>query len=89
MALGAEPQRVRRMILKQVAKMTLIGGTAGLAAAIGLGRLSRSMLFEVQGYDPLVLIIGAALLTLVAIGAGCIPAWRASTVDPMTALRYE
>jgi len=88
-ALGAEPQRVRRMILKQVAKMILIGGTAGLGAAIGLGQLSRSMLFEVQGYDPLVLITGAVLLSLVAIGAGCIPAYRASTVDPMKALRYE
>ena len=88
-ALGAEPKRVRRMILKQVAKMILIGGTAGLAAAIGLGQLSRSMLFEVQGYDPLALITGAVLLSLVAIGAGCIPAYRASTVDPMKALRYE
>jgi ABC-type antimicrobial peptide transport system permease subunit len=92
MALGAAPQRVRLMILGQVGRMTLIGGIAGLAFAIGPGYLSQSMLFEIRGYDPVVLVIAAVLLTLVtlvAIAAGCIPAYRASNVDPMRALRYE
>lgn len=89
MALGAAPSRIRRMVLRQVGLMTLIGGTIGLAAAIALGRLARSMLFEVSGHDPAVLIITIILLTLVAIGAGFIPAHRASKVDPMRALRYE
>jgi predicted permease len=89
MALGAAPQRVRRMILGQVGRMTLIGGVAGLGAAVGLGHLAQSMFFEMRGYDPIVLMIAAVLLTLVAIGAGFIPAHRASTVDPMRALRYE
>jgi predicted permease len=89
MALGAAPQRVRFMILRQVGWMTLIGGIVGLAIAVALGRLSQSMLFEIRGYDPVVLLIATILLTLVAIGAGFIPAYRASKVDPMRALRYE
>jgi hypothetical protein len=89
MALGAAPQRVRFMILRQVGRMTLIGGVIGIAFGIGLGYLSQSMLFEIRGYDPVVLMSAAVLLSLVAIGAGCIPAYRASNVDPMRALRYE
>jgi ABC-type antimicrobial peptide transport system permease subunit len=77
------------MILRQVGWMTLIGGIVGLAIAVALGRLSQSMLFEIRGYDPVVLLIATILLTLVAIGAGFIPAYRASKVDPMRALRYE
>ena len=89
MALGAAPARVRGMVLRQVGIMTIVGGAIGLAAAIGLGRLAQSLLFELQGYDPIVLVTAAATLTLVALGAGFIPAQRASQVDPMHALRYE
>lgn len=89
MALGADPGRIRLMVLRQVCWMILIGATIGLATAIGLGRLAQSMLFELQGHDPTVLGIAAALLTLVAVCAGFIPAHRASKVDPMRALRYE
>ena len=89
MALGAAPARVRGMILRQVGVMTLVGGAIGLAAAVGLGRLAESLLFQLQGYDPAVLAGAAAALTLVALGAGFIPAHRASQVEPMSALRYE
>ena len=89
MALGAAPARVRAMVLRQVALMTIVGGAIGLAAAIGVGQLAQSLLFELQGYDPLVLVASAVTLTLVALGAGFIPAHRASQVDPMLALRYE
>jgi predicted permease len=89
MALGAAPGRVRAMILGQLGVMTIIGGTVGLLGAIGLGRLAQSMLFQLQGSDPTVLIASAGLLSLVAFGAGFIPAHRASRVDPMRALRYE
>jgi ABC-type antimicrobial peptide transport system permease subunit len=58
-------------------------------AAVGLGRLAQSLLFELQGHDPVVLATAAILLTLVALGAGFIPAHRASRVDPMRALHYE
>jgi predicted permease len=89
MALGADSGRVRRMVLRQVGWMTIIGGAIGLAGAVGLGRLAQSLLFELQGHDPLVLSIAAVLLTLVALGAGFIPAHRASKVDPLRALHYE
>jgi predicted permease len=89
MALGAAPARVRRMILRQVGVMTLVGGVIGLAVAVGLGRLAESLLYQLQGYDPAVLAGAAVALTLVALGAGFIPAHRASQVEPMSALRYE
>ncbi len=89
MALGAAPARVRAMVLRQVGVMTFVGGVIGLAAAIGLGQLAASLLFELQGWDPGVLAGAGASLAVVAFAAGFIPARRASQVDPMTALRYE
>ena len=89
MALGAAPSRVRGMVLRQVGVMTIVGGVIGLTAAIWLGRLAQSLLFEMKGYDPVVLVSAAAALTVVALGAGFVPAHRASQVDPMQALRYE
>jgi predicted permease len=89
MALGAAPARVRSMVLRQVAWMTLVGGTIGLAGAVGVGYSAGSVLFELKAWDPAVLTISAVLLTMVAIAAGFIPAHRASQVDPMIALRYE
>jgi predicted permease len=89
MALGATPGRVRLMILGQLGTMTVIGGTAGLLAAIGLGRLARSMLYQLEGSDPIVLSASVVMLAFVALGAGFIPALRASRIDPMRALRYE
>jgi len=89
MALGAAPSRVRMMVLRQVGVMVLIGGAVGLSAAIGIGQLAQSLLFELQGSDPMVLFASAVSLSLVALAAGFIPAHRASQVDPMSALRYE
>jgi predicted permease len=89
MALGATPDILRRMVFRQVGLMTVIGGVVGLAAAIGLGELAQSLLFEIKGWDSTVLGVSAILLVLVAFGAGFVPANRASNVDPMKALRYE
>ncbi|HET7563563.1 MAG TPA: ABC transporter permease [Gemmatimonadaceae bacterium] len=89
MALGADGGRVQKMVLRQVGLMTLIGGALGIGGALALGRAARSLLFELQGYDPLVVAGAAVALALVAFGAGYIPALRASKVDPMQALRYE
>jgi predicted permease len=89
MALGAAPARVRRMILAQVGKMTMIGGVVGLVGAVWLGRVASSLLFELSGSDPTVLVASAVVLSMVALGAGFIPAHRASRTDPMHALRYE
>ncbi len=89
MALGADTARVRRMIMTQVAWMTLIGGGIGLAAALGIGRVARALLFELEGHDPAVLAAATITLALVAIGAGLLPAQKASRISPIRALRCE
>ena len=89
MALGADGGAVRSLVMKQVVRMAVVGGVIGMAIAIGVGRLAKSMLFEMEGHDPLVLTAATFALALVALGAGFIPALRASKTDPMTALRYE
>ncbi len=89
MALGADGGRIRGMVLRQVGIMTLIGSTIGIIAAFGVGRAAESILFGMDGFDPIVLGLATGLLAIVSIGAGYIPALRASRVDPMNALRYE
>ena len=89
MALGANIASVRGLVLRQVAIMTLIGGIIGMGAAIGVGRAAQSLLFGLKGYDPIVMLLSAVALSIVAFGAGYIPAMRASRVDPMNALRYQ
>jgi predicted permease len=89
MALGAAPGRVRGMVLRQVGLMTVVGASAGLAAALLLGRFAASLLYQLDASDPKVLGAAAGLLTVVALGAGFVPALRASQIDPMRALRYD
>ncbi len=89
MALGAGADRVRGMVLRQVTKMLLIGGILGIFAALALGKAAGSLLFGLQGNDPWVVAAVSVLLAAVALGAGYLPALRASRVDPMQALRYE
>src|SRR5207302_10105522 len=89
MALGADTGRVRAMVLREMSGMMLVGSGIGLLGALGLGRAAQSLLFGLQGHDPVVFALAAVLLTLVALGAGYIPARRASLVDPVQALRYE
>jgi predicted permease len=89
MALGAGPGRVRRLVLRQVAWMTLVGGVIGIGLAVALGSLAESMLFEIRGGDPAILALAVAALSVVALTAGFIPALRASKIDPMAALRHE
>jgi predicted permease len=89
MALGAAPPRVRAMVLRQVGVMTLVGAAIGLIASVWLGRLAQSLLYQLKGSDPVVLVGSVVMLAIVALGAGFLPAHRASRVDPMRALRYE
>ena len=89
MALGADARRVRRMVLRQVGLMTLIGGVIGVAGALALGRTARSLLYGLAGHDPAVIVAAVVALAAVAFGAGYLPALRASRVDPVKALRYE
>jgi predicted permease len=89
MALGADRASVRRMILRQVGGMLVIGGIVGIGAALALGRVAASLLFGLNGRDPLVIIGAAVLLSLFALAAGFAPAQKASRVEPVRALRYE
>jgi predicted permease len=89
MALGASQKQVRAMVLRQVGIMAFIGCAVGLVLGIGFGRIVESMLFQLQGSDPAVLCGAVVILALVALIAGYMPAYRASKIDPMQALRYE
>jgi predicted permease len=89
LALGAQGGEVVSMVLRQGARLALLGVGIGLAAAFGLARLMMSLLFGVTPHDPLTFAAMAALLILVALLASYIPARRAMRIDPMVALRYE
>ncbi len=89
MALGANGSRVRALVMKQVGMMLVVGGVIGIAAALGLGRAARSMLFQLEAHDPVAMALAVVLLACVALAAGFIPARRAALVDPMNALRYD
>jgi predicted permease len=89
MALGAPPERLRGMVLRQVSRMALIGGAVGVGAAVLLGQAASALLFGVQATDPLVLLAAVVILAAIIFGAAYLPARRASRVDPMVALRAE
>jgi len=89
MALGAEAGQVSALVLRQVGIMLAIGGVLGIAAAVGLGRAARSLLYGLEGHDPMAFAAAVVLLAVVAFGAGFLPARRAAQVDPMHALRYD
>jgi len=88
-ALGAQHRHVLRLVMKDGVKLGLLGIVLGLAGAIALTRVMVSLLFEVNPTDPATLIGVALLLAAVAMLACYIPARRALSIDPMTALRRE
>jgi putative ABC transport system permease protein len=87
MALGALPGTVRRMVLGQGMRLVGAGLAAGVAAALMLTRLWSSLLYEVSPYDPPTFFVVAVMLLIVAAVACFVPAKRATSVDPMVALR--
>ena len=89
LALGAEPGRVRNMVVLQGMRLVVVGIVIGLASASGLTRFIASLLFEVEAWDPSAFIAVPLVLTAVAMVAVMVPARRASRVDPMVALRNE
>ena len=89
LALGAQRARVRAMVIRESAWLTVIGIVVGLAAALALGRLVKSMLYGLSPNDPISLTAAGLLLLAVALTASWIPAARASRIEPMEALRHD
>ena len=89
LALGARLADVLRMVVVEGMKPTLIGVAIGAAGALALGRVLSSLIYGVTPTDPITFLAVAALLAAIALLASIIPAYRATKVDPMVALRYE
>ena len=89
MAIGARRSDVLRSVLGEGARMAIVGVVVGIGASLAIVRVMSSLLFGISTTDPLTFAGVALLLSLVALAASYIPAYRATRVDPMTALRYE
>jgi predicted permease len=88
-ALGARRENILTLVVRQGMQLTLIGIFAGLLGAVAVTRVMASLLFGVTATDVATFLAVPALLAVVAFAATVIPAWRASKVDPMVALRVE
>jgi putative ABC transport system permease protein len=89
MALGAEPRHVLGLVVRQGLSMALIGTVLGIAGAVALSRSIQGLLFGVQAIDPLTFGTVAIVLLGVALIACCIPAVRATRLNPTAALRAD
>jgi putative ABC transport system permease protein len=89
MAMGATRGNVLRLILYQQARMILLGSAAGLVLAAALSGVISSLLYEVAPRDFTSFAAGWIVLTMIALLASAVPAWRATRTDPCAALRYE
>jgi ABC-type antimicrobial peptide transport system permease subunit len=89
MALGARPMQVLRQILLEGSRPALLGALAGTVAALLLSRLLTSLLYDVAPGDPVTLVGVAALLGVVSLASGLVPALRAARLDPAVTLRSD
>jgi len=88
-ALGAGALEIFGMILREVIALCAVALCVGLLGSLALGRLVRSLLFEITPTDPATLVAVAVAMLAVSLVAAAIPAHRATQVDPLVALRYE
>jgi ABC-type antimicrobial peptide transport system permease subunit len=89
MALGSDRRRILSYVLGDVGRLLAIGVGLGLVGSFALARVLGSVLSEIGGFDPLAFGLAGGLLSLTALAAGAIPAYRAARVDPVRALRAE
>jgi putative ABC transport system permease protein len=89
MALGARAQFVMRSVLREGFSLALVGAMVGLLGAWGLSRVMAGLLYGVQPRDPLTFLLAPVVLMTAAVGAALVPAWRATRVDPVEAIRSE
>ncbi len=89
MSLGASPGNILGLVLQRGVGLTLAGLVLGIAGALGVGRVMSGLLFEVKAQDPAILAAVSVLLLAVAVFACYLPAYRASRVDPVVALRND
>jgi ABC-type antimicrobial peptide transport system permease subunit len=89
MALGAAKGRVIGLVLREMLLVIVAGTAGGVVAGLLCGRFVQSQLFGVHAADPAVFVISAAALLAASLAAAFTPAWRASRIDPMAALRHE
>jgi ABC-type lipoprotein release transport system permease subunit len=89
LALGSQRSGVARLILSSSARLGLLGCIIGGVAAVFATRLLRSLLFEVDPLDPVVIVLAAISIFLLALAASAIPAYRAARVEPVDALRAQ
>jgi predicted permease len=88
-ALGAAQSRVMRLVLGEVSRMVVIGIAVGAIVALASTRWVKSFLYGLTATDPVTIVGAAVTLAVVALAAGALPAWRASRVEPIAALRDE
>jgi putative ABC transport system permease protein len=89
MALGAQRAQIQWMILREIVGVVVIGACAGIVMSIGVARILQDLLFGISPYDPRLFAFSCAALCSSALLAAWFPARRASSVDPLVALRYE
>jgi len=89
MALGADGRRVSRMIVSEAARLVGIGLVVGVGLALVATRAADAMLYGLASHDPVTFVLALVTMTLVALVASLVPAWRAAKVEPMVALRDE
>lgn len=88
-ALGASASSIMRLVVSSGVRVVAVGVALGVLASLGLASLVSSLLYETSARDPLVLVGAALMLLSMAVISSAIPAWRASRIDPLNAMRAE